>query len=48
MQSQTASFITLAEAIYSASTEKVVIVGCIFEDQEIEPLEISKMNPPTE
>ena len=48
VQSQIASFIMLAEAIYSASTEEVVIVGCFFEDQETEPLTMSKINLPTE
>jgi len=47
VQSQTASFIVLAEAIYSASTEEVVMVDCFFEDQETEPPVMSKINLPT-
>jgi len=47
VQSQTAFFVVLTKAIYSASTEEIVMVGCFFEDQETEFLAMSKMNPPT-
>ena len=47
MWSQTAFFVALAKAIYSASTKEVVTVVCFFEDQEMKPSAISKINLPT-
>ena len=40
-----ASLVALAKAIYSASTEKVAMVACFLEDQEIELPATSKIKP---
>ena len=45
VQSQMAFLVALAKAIYSASTEKVAMVACFLEDQEIELPATSKIKP---
>ena len=45
VHSHTASLVAFAEAMYSASTEEVVTVGCFFEDQVTELPATSKTKP---
>lgn len=37
IQSQTASFVTLANTTYSASTIDIATIACFFDDYEIDP-----------
>ena len=48
IQSQMASFVAFMEAMYSALMVESATVGCFFDDQEMVPPAMSKMNPATE
>ena len=46
--SQIAFFVAFKETIYSASTDKVAMVGCFLEDHKTVLLVISNTKPPME